>query len=528
MVSRRSSASPGNAESPRRFIDAARAQLAACLLAIGAVGIAEGQIPPVGGRAPGPEPVPPPIADEADLERLLNEQDLYLEVFRGEQSTGLVLPVRVRSGRLAVAPADLRAVGVLIPDEAGTDAGGLVTLDDLPGLTYQYQQATQRLFLRVPSSLRPIQRPGYEEPSPVAPLRPQGLLIGYDVNGWTSGDSRNAAAVASGYVRWFGRAGTVEVSGTGRAVPGASRLQRSEARWTYADPARMWRWTAGDLVGGALAWTRSARMAGVQWRRDFGVRPGLVTSPMPRFSTVLAEAATLELFINDARRIRTPLEDGLVEFALTPGVSGAVRASLIATDILGRVTETTYSFYSDQRRLARGLTDFSVEAGFIRRAQFSGRPSYGSKPVASVIWRRGLTHTFTLESHGQAGEGRWVLGIGTVWSPGGRWGLLSASAARSDGVSRGGRYTLGYQWSTLRYGIEVRSLRRDAGFRDLGDLSAWAGLPAPTPRAEDDASLRLRIPRGSLSLLWRRSLYDGGRRWERLGLSTSLSLPPRL
>lgn len=526
MAGRRSSTLPGNPEPLTRFLAVARSLLAAWLIAACAATIGEAQVPAGGGGPPSPDPPAPPAMGDADLNLLLNEQDLFLEVFRGDQATGLVMRVRMAAGRMSAAAADLRSVGVIAPADPPLDAAGLIPLDALPGLTYSYERATQRLILQVPALLRPVQRLGYKEPAPVEAIRHHGLLLGYDLHARALGESRGVGAV--GDARWFGRAGTLEVSGTARAVSGGGIRPRFDARWSYSDPERMWRWTAGDLVSGTVAWSRPARMAGLQWRRDFGVRPGFIRSPIPRFSTEIADASTVDLFVNDLRLLRSDVEDGPFMLDVSPGLSGAGRASLVVTDGLGRVTKSTIPFYADHRRLARGLTEFSLEAGLLRQGFFSGSTGYGRSPVASASWRRGMTDTFTLEGHGEVGDDQWLLGLGAVWSPGGRWGLLSASYARGEGESRGGQYTLGYQWNTPRYGFDLRTLRRDPGFRDLADLAPREWTSTASLRAQDQASFRLRIPRGGLTLNWQRSLDGAGRRWERLSLSSGLSLHSRL
>jgi outer membrane usher protein len=89
-----------------------------------------------------------------------------------------------------------------------------------------------------------------------------------------------------------------------------------------------------------------------------------------------------------------------------------------------------------------------------------------------------------------------------VWSPGGRWGLLTSSAARSQGASTGRQYGIGYQWLGPRFGIDLQALRADRGFRDLGALESGVG----TFRLQDRASVWLQVPHGNLawtSVRWR-------------------------
>lgn len=448
---------------------------------------------------------PPSIsADDLDQDGQVRAQDLYLEVFHGERSTGLIARLRLRDGQLWASRTDLRAVGVIVPADVQVDADSLIRLDALPGLAYRYEPASQRLILQVPPALRPMQRLGYQTPGAVDVRRDPGWLLGYDAYGRAL-DGDRTLAVGSSLSR-FGRAGTIEITGVSRVGDDAIGYRRLDTRWTYSDPERLWTWTAGDLISSGLSWTRPVRVAGLQWRRNFGVRPDLITLPMPRFSADATVPSTVELFVNNVRHFGTEVQDGPFVLDALPRISGAGQASLIVTDALGRVTQTTLPLYVDHERLARGLSDFSLEAGLLRHGfgASGGDDDYGDDLVLSASWRRGLTDTFTLEGHGEAGAGVRLGGVGTIWSPWSRWGLATASIAVSDGDSSGHQYTLGYQWNSASYGFDVLALRRSRRFRDLGDVRLDANGAVPSLRAQDRATFWLGIPRGSLAVTWLR------------------------
>lgn len=435
-------------------------------------------------------------------------QDLYLEVSYGDRPTGRIAHVRLCDGRLSATAEELRAIGLVPPLGVARDAGGRIPLEALPGLAYRYEPATQRLILRVPPALRPRQHLGYEPPPSVEVRRDQGWLIGYDVYG-RGLDGDYTLAVANS-LRWFGSFGAFELGGVSRVGRSPAAYRRLETRWTYSDPRRLWTWTVGDLISGGLTWTRPVRIGGLQWRRDFGVRPDLITLPMPRFSGEATVPSSLELYVDNVRQFAGHVQDGPFVVDALPRISGSGEASLIVTDALGRVTETTVPLYVDHTRLAAGLTDFSLEAGLLR-AGFGGEDdAYGRDPVGSVSLRHGVTNTLTLEAHGEVGRGLRLAGVGTAWSPAGRWGLVSASYARSDGDGEGAQYSFGYQWNSRGYGVDLQTLRRGAGFRDLGDLARTTAAVAPPLRGQDRVTLWLPIGNGSLALTWLRRLRGDG------------------
>jgi outer membrane usher protein len=503
------------------------ATVAVSLLVVGEV-TASAQLPSA-RRETSPQGVAPPSISADELERTGQNgtQDLYLEVFHGERSTGLIVRMRLRDGQLRAARADLRAVGLIVPEEIELDSEGLIPLDALPGLAYRYEPASQSLILQMPPDLRPVQRLGYQAPAVVEVRRDPGWLLGYDAYGrGLNGD--HTFAVASS-LRRFGRAGTIELTGVSRAGANATGYQRLDTRWTYSDPRRLWTWTAGDLISGGLSWSRPVRIAGFQWRRNFATRPDLITLPMPRFSAQTTVPSTVELFVNNVRHFGTEVQDGPFVLDTLPRISGAGQASLIVTDALGRVTQTTVPLYVDHERLAPGLSDFSLEAGLLRHGfATTDGDEYGDDPVVSGSWRRGLTDAFTLEGHGEAGPGVRQAGVGTVWSPWSRWGLATASIAVSDGDSSGHQYSLGYQWYDVRYGFDVLALRRSRGFRDLGDVRLDANGAVPSLRAQDRATFWLAIPRGSLAVTWLHWRDSEGRDQDTRSLSWTQNIGARL
>jgi outer membrane usher protein len=143
--------------------------------------------------------------------------------------------------------------------------------------------------------------------------------------------------------------------------------------------------------------------------------------------------------------------------------------------------------------------------------------------VFSASLRRGATDNLTLEGHAEAGRDLSLAGIGAAWTPAGRWGLVSSSAAHSQGTSSGWQYSLGYQWLGPRFGIDVLAQRADRGFRDLGALESGHG---PMLR-QDRATFWVQVPHGNVSwtsVRWRDALEQAG---EVHSLSWSQMFGPR-
>ena len=429
-----------------------------------------------------------------------SDQKLHLEIFFDQRATGQLAQLRLRDGRLHGTPAALRSIGLVVDPALSVDRDGLLALDALPGLGYRYDVAAQRLVLTVPPALRPRQTLGYQAPAPVQVTRSAGLLLNYDAYARSLDDSHTLSV--STMARWFGPAGALETSALSRAGDDADGYQRLDTRWSYSDPVRLSTWTAGDLISGGLAWTRPVRLGGVQWRRNFGVRPDLITFPVPRFTGQATVPSAVELLINNVKQFDAQVDDGPFVLDTFPRISGAGVATLVVRDALGRSTQTSVPIYVDYQRLAPGLSDFSLEAGTLRRGYASDQDRYDGDIVASGSYRRGLSDTFTIEGHGEYGPDLRVAGLGGVWAPAGRGGVVTAAVAHS-GWGAGSQRTYGYQWMNPRFGMDWQVQRRSRGFRDIGDLAEDMATPS-SPLAQDRASFWWSVPRGSVGFSWLR------------------------
>ena len=429
----------------------------------------------------------------------MHESDLYLEVYLGDRSTQKISHFKLRNGLLWATPADLTDLGIVVDPGVVVDSDGMLPLDRLPGLQYNYDVANQRVVLDVPTALRPQQILGYRPPAAVHADRGSGLTLNYDSYA-SNQNSQTTLSIATA-LTWFGRAGALELSGLSRTGGNDSTgYERLDTRWTYSDPNHLWTWTAGDLITGGLSWTRPVRLGGLQWRRNFGVRPDLITYPVPSFASQAAVPSSVQLLVNNVQQFGTQVNDGPFVINNFPQISGAGEATLVVRDALGRVTQTTVQIYSDNQRLAKGLTDFSVEAGVLRHDYGNAHlDGYNHDPVFSGSVRHGLTNDVTLEAHAESGPNLTLAGLGMVWSPFGHLGVVAASAAHSQGNGDGWQRSLGYQYTSQHFGLDLQAQRANRGYRDLGSLQA--ALQGPMLK-QDRASFWVPLGRGSLAYTW--------------------------
>src|SRR5690606_611725 len=74
-------------------------------------------------------------------------------------------------------------------------------------------------------------------------------------------------------------------------------FRRLDTSWTYSDPNSMHTFRAGDLITSGLSWTRPTRLGGLQFQKNFDLRPGLITMPVPGFTGSAAVPSTVDVIL---------------------------------------------------------------------------------------------------------------------------------------------------------------------------------------------------------------------------------------
>ncbi len=409
--------------------------------------------------------LPPPPTEMAAVA----DATLYLDVWVNQVPRVELVPVQQRNGRLYLESDVLRSAGIDLPG----NPQGEVELDAVQSLHVDYDSQNQRLMLQVPPAWLPDQQVGDRNLYPPSDARSSfGALFNYDLY-LNDIDEGGTYLAAWNELRLFDSWGSFATTGQWRQsfqrMPGDDSRQgflRYDTLWRYTDEQRLLTYDAGDLVTGALPWTGSVRVGGVQVSRDFGARPDLVTYPLPAFAGEAAVPTSLDLFINGYKSSTTELQPGPYTLTNVPFINGAGEAVVVTTDALGRQVSTTLPFYVTSTLLQKGLSDFSVAAGSLRRDYGVRDFSYGPG-VASASLRHGVSDSFTLESHVETAESLLLGGLGGNMRLG-NFGVLNAALAQSQFEGeKGHQVAFGYQFNSQRLGFNYQRLQRHGGYADL-------------------------------------------------------------
>jgi outer membrane usher protein len=410
---------------------------------------------------------------------------LYLEVVINGNETHKLAAFTQVDGKLRAGADTLRQLGFRLPEAPVAS----VDLDSLPGVSYRYDESTQRIEITAGEHAIDLDRNVLNAPASAVP-KPSastGFLVNYDLYG-TRDDSSNTGLSTFAEARAFGGFGVVSNTWLSRLAdsPGSDTYVKSarlDTTWTrsFVDSATVMR--VGDTISGSLSWSRATHLGGFQLQRDFALQPDLITFPIPQFLGQAAVPSSVELYVNGLRRYSGDTPAGPFQLGTVPIVNGAGTAQVVLTDALGRQTTFDFPFYTSSALLKQGLDDYSIDVGFVRRNYGVDSFDYGHDPAASGVYRRGMTDWLTAEAHAETISGLANGGAGGVVQIGDN-GVLTGSAAYSQWHGRDGEQAeLGYSWRNTWLNFGVDSLRTFGDYRDV------ASSYGPPPAKRTDRAL---------------------------------------
>jgi outer membrane usher protein len=403
----------------------------------------------------------------------------------------LLLDLTVNGRPIAdVVQVELRPDGaILVPEEAWDqarlarpgpalalgDGTPAYRLDALPGASVAINRQSLRLEATVDASAFVTARLQDDETRFAPPSRPPlGALLNYDVASTSVGRGAGVTsdALLEGIV--FGRFGSLVNSTLARNNGTGRRVERLDTYWRYDMPDRLETLIVGDTIGGDSGWSRPVHYAGIRWGRDFTMRPGFVTLPQVAVAAEAALPSTVDVVINNSRRMSQPVPPGPFVLPDVPVVTGAGEINVIVRDVLGNERVVRQNYYSSPRLLAPGLTDFSLEAGRMRFGY--GNTSHYGDQFAAGTFRLGLARDLTAELRGEWQGERKAAGV-EISSLLGNLAVTHVALAHSQGSvadpgERGNMVSAGLERTTVHGGAAIAWQQADRGFAPFGEIAS--------------------------------------------------------
>ena len=328
----------------------------------------------------------------------LAAEALQLEVFINGVSTDKIGSFVITDGeKIGAERSELGELGLTIGDAQSTP-DSLIVLDGISGLKYRYDERNQSLYLTVADGLRKTITYDASPHETTTAESGYGGVLNYNLfatananaGSWSLG---TGAASATLDARAFSPFGVLSQSAIVR-LPSSNGVDvlRLDSAFTHSDPGTMTTYTAGDMVSRGFAWTRPIRMGGLQVRRNFGLRPDIITEPLPAVNGSAAVPSTVDVFVNNLKTFSRSIDAGPYQITDIPVTTGNGEARVVLHDAAGHTVETTVPYYVSPSLLRPGLSDFSLEAGLPRLAYATPSDQYAaSKPAISASLRRGVT-----------------------------------------------------------------------------------------------------------------------------------------
>ncbi|QTC92243.1 fimbria/pilus outer membrane usher protein [Brevundimonas goettingensis] len=366
------------------------------------------------------QPVDPaPAARENALEIYL------LDVSINHWPLGLVGRFVSDQGRLRIPAEQFDGLGFVLDAGLATPIQGeaWIWLDRVAGLSWTTDERAQTIdFTAAPRLLKTTElrvSPGIAR---IEARADWGAMLAWDAFGQWSPREDDPMFSRSFSVNLDTRLfSPVFTASSGGVISGGPqeemRFTRLETRIDFDDPGHSRRLRLGDSFTVGPNWFRTLRFGGVQLRRDFGLRPDLVTTPVPTLTQEVSVPSTVDVFINGIQRYSDAVTPGPILLRDLPVVTGANTIRAVVTEQSGRRVEVDLPFYAGNSLLAKGKTDYSVAAGFPRENYNLNSNDYGPFFI-SGSGAYAASDTVTLRGFVSGSSDYWGGGLGATTAVG--------------------------------------------------------------------------------------------------------------
>lgn len=379
--------------------------------------------------------------------------------------------------RMSAQRSDLEDIGISAP----RDLGRTIFLDQIPSFSHIYDVPTQSLFITVqgPSQI-PVEISAIPQRDLPEPQTGYGLVLNYRATANLGDDILNdgfrpANAFVALDMRAYTPLGVLSSTGSLRSqfdIPGSTRFSRNNTYFTVSGPRRMMTLTAGDFSTSGLAWTRPVRLGGIQIRRDFSLRDDIVTSPLLSYSGTAAVPSSIDVYVDNVRAYSGSVGPGPFNLTDVPMITSGGDAVFVLRDESGNEQTKVVPFFATQNLLSKGMIDFSLEAGHVRKPPSFGHFAYGESTAGTLSLRYGLSDNMTLGFHAENLDRFRMAGLGMDMVIFNSAEVSFAAAASVHEQARGNFLFGAVRTDIAGIGIRMSTRRTFGEYQDLASVTA--------------------------------------------------------
>lgn len=206
--------------------------------------------------------------------------------------------------------------------------------------------------------------------------------------------------------------------------------------------------TAGDLLTNPSGISGGSRIGGIKLEHTYSVQPWRNINPLRSYIGQTTLPSTVDLYVNGVKQYSQDINAGAYEIILPPIISGSGMAQVVTTDILGRTVVVDMPLYGGTGMLDKGLAEWSLETGYLRKGYGLTSSDYDKQLVGSGFLRYGLSPYLTaqIDAEGGGGYRRFGIAASTII---GSLGQLNLNHAQSRFKNHTGQYNSAF-FSTQR------------------------------------------------------------------------------
>jgi outer membrane usher protein len=309
----------------------------------------------------------------------------------------------------------------------------------------------------------------------ISPVLPS-MFLNYDFN-YSNTMLRNSPTVNDlGVIAEIGASnswGVLTSSQAGRNLTNSAAattprsLVRLETTFTRDFPNENRTLRLGDTATRAGMWGRNVYFGGIQFGSNFALTPGFVSQPIPALLGVSTAPSTVQMYVNDVLRQVSSVPTGPFAIDNFPLLANSGDVKMVVRDILGRETVIEQSFFTSTDLLAKGLSDWSLEAGSLRHDLSLVSNNYKTV-FGSGTWRYGYNDTLTFEGRVETTRTTRTAGLGIVSAlPKQMLGQASLAMSSSAG-KKGGLWLIGVDHEGLHNSVSLQAQGATRNFHQLG------------------------------------------------------------
>lgn len=261
---------------------------------------------------------------------------------------------------------------------------------------------------------------------------------------------------------------------------------RGLTNFTLDHPQNLTRWVWGDSLANSGNLGGGILMGGLSISREFGLNPYFVRQPSFGLSGAVLTPSTVEIYVNGQRVSQQALPPGQFQInnLLLPTGSGSTK--IVLRDAFGQEQVINSPFYFSAGLLKPGISDYSLNLGFLRNNLNSDNFNYSS-PVFLGRYSQGITKNLTLGERLEASTN--LVSAGSTITTSLPFGSLELSLAASNNSGVSGAAT------SIAYSYSHKNIGFSASTQLLSDQYANLSLKASDdrPRLSNNISVSTTI-----------------------------------